>query len=163
MGRAAHRNNTARTALVTGAAGFIGCHFVERLVGEGWTVRGLDDERTGDWDRLETDLERIDRALEAMSPAELRAACEGADLLVHLAAEKHNTPDVTADRVLSVNVAATARLFDAAGAAGVEKVVFASSLYAYGSLGPAAMSERTYRLPRRSTASPRSQASISFG
>jgi len=147
VGRAAHRSNTAGTALVTGAAGFIGCHLVERLAGKGWTVRGLDDERTGDWGRLEVDLERIDRSLETMSSAELRDACEGANLLVHLAAEKHNTPGVTGDRTLSVNVVATARLFDAAGAVGVEKAVFASSLYAYGSLGPAAMSETDIPTP----------------
>jgi UDP-glucose 4-epimerase len=107
----------------------------------------LDDERTGDWGRTEVGLERIDGSLEAMSPGELRGACEGANLLVHLAAEKHNTPGVTADRTLSVNVAATARLFDAAGAAGVEKIVFASSLYAYGSVGPAAMSETDIPTP----------------
>ena len=33
---------SGRTALVTGAAGFIGSHLCERLVAEGWTVRGVD-------------------------------------------------------------------------------------------------------------------------
>jgi UDP-glucose 4-epimerase len=48
---------------------------------------------------------------------------------------------------LDVNVAATARLFHAAGAAGVPKLVFTSSLYAYGSSGPAVMSERDVPTP----------------
>jgi UDP-glucose 4-epimerase len=126
---------------VTGAAGFIGCHLTERLVADGWEVRGIDDERTGDWGRVKVPVDRIDRSLEDMSPTELRTACAGADVLFHLAAEKHNTPGVTADRTVAVNVAATARLFDAAGAARTPKIVFTSSLYAYGSLGPEAMSE----------------------
>jgi len=147
VGRAADRGDTAGTAVVTGAAGFIGCHLVERLVAGGWTVRGLDDGRTGDWHRVKVDVDRIDKSLEDMSQTELRTACEGANIVVHLAAEKHNTPGVTVDRTLAVNVAATARLFDAAGAAGVDKIVFASSLYAYGSLGPQVMVETDLPTP----------------
>jgi UDP-glucose 4-epimerase len=130
-----------RTALVTGAAGFVGCHLAERLSRAGWFVRGIDDERTGDWRRLESPVEQIDGSLEDMSRDDLRAACRDVDVLFHLAAEKHNTPGVTADRMVEVNVAATQRLFAAAGAERTRKIVFTSSLYAYGSLGPEAMSE----------------------
>jgi UDP-glucose 4-epimerase len=130
-----------RTALVTGAAGFIGSSLVERLARDGWSVRALDDERTGDWDRVKLDVDRVDASLENMSAHQLETACRGVDLVFHLAAEKHNTPNVTADRTLEVNVAATARLFEAAGLVGIPKIVFTSSLYAYGSMGPDVMSE----------------------
>jgi nucleoside-diphosphate-sugar epimerase len=76
-----------KVALVTGAAGFIGCHLTERLVADGWTVRGVDDERSGDWSRLRAEIDRYDRDLVTLSPPELEELCRGADVVLHLAAE----------------------------------------------------------------------------
>jgi UDP-glucuronate decarboxylase len=45
--RAPRRAGTPGTALVAGAAGFVGSHLCERLVQAGWTVIALDDLSTG--------------------------------------------------------------------------------------------------------------------
>jgi nucleoside-diphosphate-sugar epimerase len=138
-----------RVALVTGAAGFIGRRLSERLVEDGWRVRGVDDERSGDWTLLSQPVERVDASLERLSRAQLRDLCEGVDTAFHLAAEKYNSPRATPETVIDVNVVATERLFAALGDAGVRHVVFTSSLYAYGGTGPHVMAEAD--VPRPAT------------
>jgi UDP-glucose 4-epimerase len=128
-------------AVVTGAAGFIGCNLAARLVEQGWAVKALDNERSGDWRRLTVPVERVERDLASLTSDEMLSLCDGAEALFHLAAEKHNSSNATPQQTIEVNVLATQRLFDAAANAGVRKVVFTSSLYAYGSRGHDSMAE----------------------
>jgi UDP-glucose 4-epimerase len=65
----------------------------------------------------------------------------------HLAAEKYNSAKATPQKIIDVNISATRRLFEAAARSGQAKVVFTSSLYAYGSMGPAAMRESDLPAP----------------
>jgi UDP-glucose 4-epimerase len=134
-------------AVVTGAAGFIGGHLVARLSELGWSVIGIDDERSGDWSRVMAPCTRLEQDISTMTTEDLAAATGGADVCFHLAAEKYNSSRTTPQRVIDVNISATHRLLEAAEHSGVGKVVFTSSLYAYGSLGPAPMSERDLPAP----------------
>jgi nucleoside-diphosphate-sugar epimerase len=70
------------------------------------------------------------------------------DVLFHLAAEKYNSSKSTPERVISCNVIGTERLFRAAAEIAIKRVVFTSSLYAYGSLGPGQMIEEDVLRPR---------------
>jgi UDP-glucose 4-epimerase len=136
-----------RVALVTGAAGFIGCHLVEALHVAGIDVVGIDNERSGDWKRVHAPCSQVHRDLADLSEFELADLCRDVDVVFHLAAEKHNSAEATPQKIIDVNISATRRLFDAAGRAQRPKVVFASSLYAYGSMGPEPMRETDVPAP----------------
>ena len=131
-----------RRATVTGAAGFIGSHLTRHLAGDlGTEVVGIDNERSGRWSRVGVPVERVHADLGQLSFDDMRTAMEGSDVLFHLAAEKYNSSKTTPEKVLETNVVATNRLFEAAAAAGVRRIVFTSSLYAYGGIGPDDMTE----------------------
>ena len=134
-------------ALVTGAAGFIGSHLVSALHETGCAVTGIDDERSGDWHRVEAPCTQVHRDLAGLAPDELADLCRGVDVVFHLAAEKHNSAKATPQKIIDVNISATHRLFEAAARARQPKVVFTSSLYAYGSMGPAPMRESDLPTP----------------
>ena len=60
-------------------------------------------------------------------------------MVYHLAARKYNTPGVTEEGLVAANGLASLNLARAAAERNVRKFVYTSSLYAYGSLGPAVM------------------------
>lgn len=133
-------------ALVTGAAGFIGHHLIEALL-PNYECIGVDSERSGAWSRVASGVARVERDLCEISFEEWLVLLQGVDVLFHLAAEKYNSSSMTPERVLAVNVTATDVLFRAAVKAGVRRIVFTSSLYAYGSYGPGVMRESDLPYP----------------
>ena len=138
--------------VVTGGAGFIGSHLVSRLLGSTRNIRAIDSLKYGVWKNIVGDI-RSDALIHAnlvdLSTSDMARQLEGCDVLFHFAAEKHNNTLDTLHRVIEANISATARLFDAAGKSGVSKVVFASSLYAYGRLAGTPMTET--EVPRPAT------------
>lgn len=128
--------------LVTGAAGFIGSHLVETLLRWGQRVRGLDNFATGKRANLEDVQKKVGaerwRQFEFVEgdirDAELCSrVCAGVDYVLHQAA-LGSVPRSLADPLQShsVNVTGTLNIFHAAHAAGVRRVVYASSSSVYG-------------------------------
>jgi UDP-N-acetylglucosamine/UDP-N-acetyl-alpha-D-glucosaminouronate 4-epimerase len=124
-------------ALVTGGAGFIGSHLVERLLADGVRVRVLDNFSTG----ARTNLgfaPRFRRQLEVIRgdvrnlPALLRAA-RGAKVIYHQAAMR-SVPRSVKDPLGANenNVTGTLHVFEAARRCKVPRVVYASSSSVYG-------------------------------
>jgi nucleoside-diphosphate-sugar epimerase len=115
------------TVLVTGATGRVGGRLVPRLLEAGEAVRVL----ARDPDRAETLRERGAEAFEGdlRDGADLVPALEGASAVIHLAAAFRGVPD---EEAVAVNERATVALARASVAAGIERLVFASTNLVYG-------------------------------
>ena len=122
------------TYLITGAAGFIGSHLVQALVGQGETVRGFDDFSTGHRKNLLEVAERIDlREGDLRDRGAIESACEGVDYVLHQAALPSVPRSVAEPRPSHTsNIDGTFNLLEAARAAGVKRVTYAASSSAYG-------------------------------
>src|SRR5215471_14958129 len=144
------------TVLVTGGAGFIGSHLVERLLDGGMVVRVLDNLSTGFMQNLHPERATgangspaaiRGRRLELMvgdvrDDRLVRTAVRGVECVFHLAAVP---PTALALPYLSemhgVNVHGTLNVLQAAVAEGVRRVVFASCGSVYGPTGNHAVTE----------------------
>ena len=132
-GACAGRYRGAVRVCVTGAAGFIGSHLVDRLVAE-HDVVGIDDLSTGNIANLEHRGQSIRLIEGSILDAEaLRTATDGVDAIVHLAAIP-SVPRSIADPVASheANATGTLRVLEAARAQGDVHVIVASSSSVYG-------------------------------
>jgi UDP-glucose 4-epimerase len=123
------------TVVVTGGAGFIGSHLVRALIQRGASqVTVVDSLRYGDVANLGAipEVSIVPHSLGTDSTQKLEEMVRGADLLFHLAAEKHNQSKESPYDVIRANVDGSLQVFLAAARAGVKKIVYTSSLYAYG-------------------------------
>lgn len=116
-------------ALVTGATGFVGSAVARKLVAAGHQVRTL-VRPTSDRRNLEN------LAVEAVvgdlrDPASLAAALAGCDALFHVAADYRLwVPDP--ETIYAVNVDGSRALIEAAMSAGIERIVYTSSVATLG-------------------------------
>ena len=125
-----------RISLVTGAAGFIGSHIVDRLLADGDRVIGVDNLATGRLANLEHhrrnerfDFHRIDVA----APEGMRRVMAGVDRVFHIAGIGDIVPSIEAplDYHRS-NVDGTIACLEAAREAGVKRFLYAASSTCYG-------------------------------
>jgi UDP-glucose 4-epimerase len=133
--------------LVTGGAGFIGSHIVERLAREGHRVRVLDDLSSGKESNLAPlrgDIELIRADIRDQSA--VANAMREASVVFHQAA-LGSVPRSVADPVTTheVNITGTLNVLLAARDAGVRRLVYASSSSVYG---------ETAELPKRESMTP---------
>ena len=131
---------TAMRAMVTGGAGFIGSHLIDRLVARGDTVVAFDNLSSGHLEFIQShldsgavthvhgDITDFDAVLSAM---------EGIDCVFHLAAN----PDIRlgtriTDTDLKQGTLATYNIVESMRRCDVKKIVFASSSVVYGEDAP---------------------------
>ena len=131
-----------RTWLVTGGAGFIGSHLVEKLLGLGQSVRVLDNHFSSTPANLETvrsllgpeTASRLDFIQGDIRDSDAcAAAVAGVDQVIHLAAL--GSVPLSLDHPLlchEINATGTLNLLLACRDAGVKRFVYASSSAVYG-------------------------------
>ena len=128
--------------MITGAAGFIGSHLCERLLGEGHSVIAVDNFddfydprikrqnisgplKNENYKLIEADI----RDGEAMD----KAIADGVEIIVHLAAKAGVRPSIAEPLLYAdININGTALLLDLAKKHKVPKFIFASSSSVYG-------------------------------
>ena len=125
-----------RKVVVTGGAGFIGSHTVDRLLKDGCRVVVIDNFTTGRLSNLEhhranEDLEIIQADINDHSKT--RNAYQGAEWVIHLAALADIVPSI--ENPLSYhhsNVSGTVSVLELSRAAGVRRFIYAASSSCYG-------------------------------
>jgi len=123
-------------AFVTGGAGFIGSHVVDRLIQDGRSVTVFDNLSTGFEENLAahagSGLLTLHRG-DVLDAAALTSAMEGHDILFHFQANADVRGGIKNTRAdLEQNTIGTWNALEAARLAGVRTIVFASSATVYG-------------------------------
>ncbi len=116
-----------KSYLVTGGCGFIGINLISRLVERGDRVRVLDDLSMGkreDAEPFGVDL----RVGDIRDASAVQRACQGVDVVVHLAAHTRVVESVSDPQLnFEINAIGTMNVLRGCRESGVKKAIFAST------------------------------------
>ena len=119
--------------LVTGGAGFIGSHMVDRLIDMGVQVSIIDDFSTGKVENVNKAAYCWKQNLATVDMKELTSFLDGVDTVFHMAALARVQPSIEEPVPFhNANVNSTHNLLAACKDAGVKKFIFSSSSSVYG-------------------------------
>jgi UDP-glucose 4-epimerase len=134
--------------LITGGAGFIGSHLVERLLAAGDRVSVVDDLSTGKRENLprHAALEFIEGDIR--DAGQVERCARGADAVVHLAAVASVQASMDDPvRTHQVNFDGTLNLLEASRRHGIKRFVYACSAAVYGDAAAIPVSEEAATRP----------------
>lgn len=137
--------------LVTGGAGFIGSHLVDKLLEDGHNVKVLDNLHTGDIENVKRHNDSSSFQFlegDVRNRKVIREAVQGVQAVFHEAAitsvpASVENPDLTRE----VNLEGTENLLDESLSEGVEKFIFASTCAIYGEAEKLPISENSKTKP----------------
>jgi UDP-glucose 4-epimerase len=120
--------------LVTGGAGFIGSHIVQRIVAMGERVRVLDNFSSGKRENLRGLEDKVEMICgDLLDQGVVRKATDGVEVVFHQAALRSVPFSVENPALVNrVNVEGTVNVLIAARDTRVRRVVYASSSSVYG-------------------------------
>ncbi len=119
--------------LVTGGAGFIGSHIIDRLIKLGHEVVVIDDESSTIHDTITRNCGATYHKEDIANYEATRPLYDGVDFVFHLAAESRIPPSIENPiKAVKTNVLGTATVLQCAREANVKRVMYSSTSSAYG-------------------------------
>ncbi len=129
MGTTSHMGATSQRALITGATGFVGSAVVRAVLERGFAARVL--ARPGSDRRNLNGLSVEIADGDLCQPASLKAAISGCQVVFHVAADYRLWARHPGE-IYRANIDGTVNLMQAASEAGVERVIYTSSVATLG-------------------------------
>lgn len=122
--------------LVTGAAGFIGSHIVDRLIENDVSVRSLDNLSTGEMSNLDNSINNKNHEfikLDLSNSEDVKKSLKDMQIIFHMAADPEvRTGFIDPTSSYKENLRNTYLLLEQVRKSNIEKFVFASSSAVYG-------------------------------
>jgi UDP-glucose 4-epimerase len=122
--------------LVTGGAGFIGSHLVDRLINEGINVVVLDDFTSGRLKNLSSHFKKPNFHLvegDVRNKSDVRKALTNIEIVLHLAANANVDYSMKNPALVNeINVGGTLNILEKSLNTDIKKIVYASSCAVYG-------------------------------
>lgn len=120
-------------SLVTGGAGFIGSHLVDKLLELGHEVVVIDNEYSDVHEQFYWNSKAQNYKYDIRDYENTRPLYEGVDFVFHTAAEARIQPAILNPiEAVSINCVGTATVLQCAREAGVQKVMYSSTSSGYG-------------------------------